>query len=79
MTAKTKYSVIDSIGHVHTRTSHRVYTHIVVMRIKDSGKSGKAIWCGRLDLARKAATDRRRWYPGADKEIEIIPVSSDYL
>ena len=48
-----KYEATDSTGFVHRRTSvaQRVYTHAVVY----PGNPKWANWCGRADLAAKAA------------------------
>ena len=52
---KTKYSVTDSQGRTHTRTTERTYTNVVVAE-KDTRLN--TCWCGRPDLAQKEAA---RW------------------
>ncbi len=61
---KTKYSVTDSRGKVHTRTSPRTYTHAVVHHVPARDAEGNwlaraaysnANWCGSLKLAQKEA------------------------
>lgn len=52
-TKRHKYQVTDSRGQLHTRTTGRTYTHVVIAR-KD-GWDVRANWCGRLELAARTA------------------------
>lgn len=75
----TKYQVVDSRGHTHTRgTKERTYTHAVVIHIPARAAGdpaphflareaySKSAWCGSRALAEKEA---RAW---RSYETEII-------
>jgi hypothetical protein len=70
--AKINYLVRSSAGTVvGTRSSHRTYTHAIFVKQLD-GRSGISTWCGSLDLARKASTQRQ--YTWNAEHVEILPV-----
>lgn len=69
---KINYLVRSSAGAiVGTHSSHRTYTHALVVRPLD-GPSRVSTWCGSLDLARKASTQRQYTWNAA--HVEIMPV-----
>ncbi len=77
----TKYTVTDSKGQLHKRTSKdRTYSHAVVTHYAAIPASGDFLgcparstceWAGRLDLAQKVASRNKgtRYFEG----VEIIP------
>jgi hypothetical protein len=61
---------------VGTRKSDRTYTHAIVCTGTGNGmpegKQYVTTWCGSLDLARKASTQRQ--YTWNAERVEIVPV-----
>ena len=67
---KTTLTTTSQYG-TFTRKTARTYTHVVLV---DYGKGWRvANWCGRYDLAVKAAANWSRRYPGKDT-LAIVPV-----
>lgn len=60
-------------GEEFTRTSHRTYTHAVIVDGIGSGEPGTYSWAGSLKLAEAKAREASRSYPGA--KIEIVEVT----
>jgi hypothetical protein len=81
--AKTKYTA-RLVGQViGTRSSHRTYTHCVVVQKFDTngetrGAPFVATWCGSAELARKASTSKQYVWPdtgyGSYRLVSIVPV-----
>ena len=69
---KHTYKATMPDGSILTRTTQRVYTHVVAV-LSDT-EWGWVQWCGRPDLAEKAA-QRTRGY-GCWEEVRIIPVDN---
>lgn len=69
MAAKTKYYIVDSDGNKHTRTSARVYTHMVVFRANlDCQRERAASEVERKHHAKNYAYHAREAGPGRKYE-----------
>ena len=67
----------DGRGITRTTKTGRTYTHVVAVQT-DAGTWAVTNWCGRPDLANKAAEQQRRYMAQGWRRvasIEIIPVS----
>lgn len=67
----------DGRGVTRTTKTGRTYTHVVAVQT-DAGTWEVTNWCGRPDLANKAAEQQRRYMAQGWRRvaaIEIIPVS----
>jgi hypothetical protein len=75
--SKHTYTVTAPDGSVHKRTTHRTYTHAVLVDVSadlPAGMHGWGVWgwAGRLGLAHKTAkTARKVW-----ATVQVVPVDN---
>lgn len=71
---RTLAAVSPRTGKTFTRTTHREYSHVVVVKFADEDFERAWAWSGRRDLAEKVAS---RWNSPKRKSpeyVEIVPV-----
>lgn len=61
MAKKTKLSHQTADGKVHTRTTARTYSHVIVATNKVSGETSCPSWVGRPDLVAGALAQHKGW------------------
>lgn len=70
--AKHTYTATCTDGKIETRTTDRVYTHVLVAQYGNGYRHVE--WCGRMDLAQKA--HKKYDKPGIDVALTIVPVDN---
>lgn len=69
MAKPIKYTATAPDGTIHTRNSHRTYSHAVL--VKDGNGWGAYSWAGRPDLAQKKVQEANRY---REKETVVVAV-----